>query len=170
MKSFLEEVAEELYKREKDTLHECCFVFPGRRATLFFAKYLSSQIDKPTWSPDLLTITDLMTKISGYRLADPFQLIFLIYKIYKARVDHPESFDIFYSFAEVLLNDFNDIDKNLVNASDLFRNLSTLKSLDDQYDYLSTEQREAILSFWSHFDEGDQSVEKDKSTRLKDNL
>ena len=170
METFLGKLAEEIYKREKDKLHECAFVFPGRRAALFFTKYLSSHIEKPSWSPDFLTITDLMTKISGYRLADSFQLIFLVYKLYKNRNENPESIDTFYSLAEVLLNDFNDIDKNLINASDLFRNLNNVKFLDDQYDYLSEEQVEAIRSFWSHFQIQDQSTEKERFTGIWDQL
>lgn len=166
METFLGKVADEVYKREKNTLHECCFVFPGRRATLFFSKYLSSHLEKATWSPDFLTITDLMTRISGYRLADSFQLIFLIYKLYKEKTTHPENFDVFYSFAEVLLNDFNDIDKNLVNASDLFKNLSSLKMLDDAYNYLTEDQREVIQSFWSHFETENLSDEKEKFTGI----
>ena len=166
MITFLEEVAEEIFIREKDKLSECCLVFPGRRAALFFTKYLSVHLEKPVWAPTFMTITDLMIKISNCRLADPLKLVFHLYRVYKTQVPRPENFDDFYSFGEVLLNDFNDIDKNLVNAQDLFRNLASLKSLDDQYDYLSRDQREMISRFWSNFEESRRSPEKDKFVSL----
>ncbi len=161
MRTFLEEIAEQIYLNEGEGLNECCLVFPGRRAALFFTKYLSAYMDKPVWSPAFMTITDLMMEFTGYRLSDPFRLAFLLYKTYKEVVTGDVAFDDFYSFGEVLINDFNDIDKNLVDAESLFTNLASLKSLDANFDYLSEDQIDIIRTFWSHFQMEEKSEEKE---------
>lgn len=151
MQTFLEEVAADVYSREKENLSDCCLVFPGRRAQLFFTKQLASHFPKPVWAPVFLTITELMMKLSGFLAADPLQLIFRLYEVYRSLVKDAENFDDFFLFGEVLLNDFGDIDKNLVNAKDLFKNLESLKSIEDDYDYLDPEQIALIRSFWNNF-------------------
>jgi CRISPR/Cas system-associated exonuclease Cas4 (RecB family) len=162
MKTFLEEISEQIYLKEGERLNECCLVFPGRRAALFFTKYLSVHLEKPTWAPAFLTISDLLILFTGYRLSDPFRLVFMLYQVYKSVVKEQTGFDEFYSFGEVLLNDFNDIDKNLVNAESLFKNMASLKSLDENFDYLTEEQVALIRTFWEHFHTEEKSEEKEK--------
>lgn len=166
MKTFLEEVAADIYSREKENLSECYLVFPGRRAQLFFSKYLSIHLTKPIWSPTFMTITELMMKLSGFLPADPLQLIFRLYKVYRSLVKEAENFDDFFLFGEILLNDFGDIDKNLVNAKDLFRNLESLKSIEDDYEYMDPEQVALIRSFWSNFLISKESDQKDEFTKI----
>jgi hypothetical protein len=62
-----------------------------------------------------------------------------------------ESFDTFYPYSETLLADFDEIDKYLINADDIFKNLAGLKSLDGRFNYLSEEQLAHIQRFWSTF-------------------
>ncbi len=162
MKTFLEEISEQIHLKEGEHLNECCLVFPGRRAALFFTKYLSVHLEKPTWAPTFLTISDLLILFTGYRLSDPFRLVFMLYQIYKSVVKEQTSFDDFYSFGEVLINDFNDINKNLVDAESLFKNMASLKSLDENYDYLTEEQVALIRTFWEHFNTEEKSEEKEK--------
>lgn len=78
-------------------------------------------------------------------------MLFRLYELYKQRSGSSESFDEFIYWGEMLLNDFDDIDKYMVDARMLFRNVSDLKSLDDDFNYLSPEQVQAIRSFWSSF-------------------
>ncbi len=160
--SFLEDVARDIYSREKDRLPECWLVFPGHRAKLFFMKQLSSLIDKPVWAPHSITVSEMMMKLSGYRPADPLQLIFSLYRIYCQEAENPESFDEFMLFGEVLLNDFGDVDKNMVDAADLFRNLESMKAIDDDFSYLEPEQIELIRSFWDSFQISRESDEKNE--------
>ena len=61
------------------------------------------------------------------------------------------SLDTFYGWADRILADFDDVDKNMADASQLFRNLEELKELDDM-GFLDDEQKELIGSFFSNFD------------------
>lgn len=151
MKPFLYQVATLFYQQYGAEIHRLVFVFPNRRAGLFFQKYLSGISEKPLFSPSILTINDLFMQLSGKHPADKIQMLFRLYELYKQRSGSSESFDEFIYWGEMLLNDFDDIDKYMVDARMLFRNVSDLKSLDDDFNYLSPEQVQAIRSFWSSF-------------------
>jgi hypothetical protein len=161
MESFLKHIATDLYSRYEDKISDLCIVFPNRRASLYFKKYLSELSDKPMWSPETTTINELMQDISGLTIADNIKLLFELYRIYKKAKKSEESFDDFYFWGEMMLNDFDDIDKYLVNPEDLFKNLKSLKSIQDQFNYLSEEQVEAIKQFWQSFDLEKQSTHQD---------
>lgn len=151
MKPFLYQVAALFFREYGAGIHRLAFVFPNRRAGLFFRKYLSEISGKPLFSPSVMTINDLFMRLSGKRPADKVRMLFRLYEAYTRRCGPRESFDEFVYWGEMLLNDFDDIDKYMVDARMLFRNVSDLKSLDDGFSYLSPGQIEAIRSFWSSF-------------------
>lgn len=151
MKPFLHQVASLFYRQYGEAVNTVAFVFPNRRAGLFFQKYIAELADEPLFSPPVLTLGDLMTELSGKQPADKINSLFLLYNIYIRISRSTESFDEFLYWGELLLSDFDDIDKYLVDARALFTNLSDLKTLDESFDYLSDEQVKAIRSFWQTF-------------------
>ncbi len=157
---FLKEVAEDLHRRFGRRMEELCLVFPNRRAGLFFNKYLGESLDQPVWSPAIYTIQDLMARLSDLEYADDLELISLLFKVYLEIRGGEESFDEFIFWGEVMLNDFDEVDKYLVNAGDLFRNLADLKEIEGSFDYLTPRQLEHIRQFWSTFGNGRSSEQK----------
>ena len=151
MEYFLESIASSLYKEFGNTLNRHCVVFPNRRAGLFFLKYLSVRIEKPVWEPSVLTINDLFRSHSVLQTAGNEILLFELYKVYSKLRKSAETFDNFYFWGDILLNDFDDIDKYLVNASHLFRNVIDLKNIDQQFGGLKESQIEIIRKFWLNF-------------------
>ncbi len=151
MKPFLYQIADRFYQEYGSGISRLAFVFPNRRAGLFFQKYLSEIAGRPLFSPKIMTINDLFVQLSGKQQADRISMLFKLFDIYKQVSGSLESFDDFLYWGEMLLNDFNDIDTYMANAEKLFRNLSDLKQLDDGYDFLDETQIEAIRSFWSTF-------------------
>jgi len=162
MENFIKYITQDLYSRYGSGISDLCIVFPNRRAGLYFKKYLSELTDKPLWAPATTTINELFQQISGLAIADNMKLLFELYNIYKKVKKSDESFDDFYFWGEMMLNDFDDIDKYLVNPEDLFKNLKSLKSIQDQFNYLTPEQVEAIKQFWSSFDPGKNSQHQDE--------
>ena len=152
MTPFLKDIAHYLYSTYDEELTDCCLVFPNQRAGLFFKKYLSELVVKPVWSPQILTISDLMSELSDLSVADDLFMLFELYDIYCTEKKSKESFDSFYFWGEILLSDFDDIDKYLVNAADLFRNIAALRSIEEEFNYLSEEQVKIIQRFWQSFD------------------
>ena len=158
MKGFLEEVAADLYARYGEGLSERAVLFPSRRARLFFVDALGRIAGRPMWQPEWVTIDDLTGEISGLHTGDRVRLITELYKVYSAY--HNEPFDKFYFWGDMLLTDFDTIDKYLIDAQMLFRNISEIKEIEADISYLTPAQLR-ILSFWSSFGEqADLSEEK----------
>jgi len=151
MMPFLYRLAKIFYEQYENTLHEHTFVFPGRRAGIFFQKYLTDISSKPLFSPTILTIQELFEELSPYQTGDKIGMLIILYNEYVKISRSNESFDDFLYWGEMLLNDFNDVDKYLVDAKQLFRNVQDLKSLDADISYLSEPQINAIRHFWEHF-------------------
>ena len=163
MKPFLRQVAEHYYN--KGGIEELCFIFPNRRSMVFFRKWLAETVsgtDRPIIVPRMLTINDFFAKVSGLRTADRLRLLLDLYDCYAVLNPHAESVDEFVFWGDVILSDFNDVDKYLVDPRQLFTNIADYKQLQDTFSYLSDTQRKAVESFISHFN--------DQSGRLVVNL
>ncbi len=162
MNPFLKQVANYLYINHRTELSEFCLVFPGRRAGVFFTAYLNELLDKPMLSPEIITINELISSLTDLQLADPVSLVLKLQEVYSKETGHQEPLDEFFFWGEILLADFDDIDKYLLNADDLFRNISDLKELENQFEYLTEEQKRAIDEFWGNLDKVPHSFNKEK--------
>lgn len=169
MKTFLQHCAEDIYTKYADSLNELCIVFPNNRARLFFVEALYRQAGKAIWAPEFSSISDLFSLHCPLELTDPLLLNSLLFKVYQKQGLEKESFDDFYPWGSLLLNDFDNIDKNLADAGQLFRNISELAAYSDDFEYLSPEQTAAIQRFFAHF-ETDRSELKKRFIRLWNQL
>ncbi|MDR1886488.1 MAG: PD-(D/E)XK nuclease family protein [Prevotellaceae bacterium] len=149
--NFLKSVADNLYSTYGDKISSLTLVFPSRRAQLFFSEELASLIDKPIWSPDYTSLEEIVSSFTTLKKIDGFSLLTLLYQVYKKHIHSAESFDKFYFWGETLLNDFDDIDKYLVDAKLLFRNLKAQKKLEGDFSFLTDEQISYIQQFWASF-------------------
>ena len=148
MEKFLSQSAKYIYKNHSDDLQNICLVFPNRRAGVFFTSYLQREINDSVIGPKVTTINELISGNSGLHPAERLQLISILYSIFKKHTQTKETFDEFYFWGEILLTDFNDIDRYLVNAKDLFANVSDIKEIESIFDYLTPEQKKALEQFW----------------------
>lgn len=148
---FLKLVAEDIYQRFNGELNDIAIVFPNKRAGLFFNEYLTQISGRPLWSPTYVTISELFQQSSNAVLGDPILLVSKLYKEYIRHTHSDESIDSFYFWGEVLIKDFDDVDKNLVDAKSLFTNLNDLKSIGNTTDILDEGQKEAIRQFFVNF-------------------
>ena len=150
---FLEAVAERFAKRE--SLDRICFVFPNRRAAVFFRKYLGEKAGRPLFVPAMRTIDELFQEVSGLKLVEKVPALDRLYRIYRALLEEEgrtaEPFDDFIYWGDILMSDFDDIDKYRVDAGKMLVNLRDLKELTADYDYLSATQKEAIAEFCGSF-------------------
>ena len=170
MASFLQLLAKDLIQKYGHDFKSLTIIFPNKRAGLFLAEELAKQIDTPIWMPEILTLTEYIEKHTGLKKAEPLALIIKLYKAYIHISKSSESFEEFYFWGNMLLNDFDDIDKYLVDAQDLFSNLIALKNLESQFPYLSEEQIAVIKKFWSSFKTEQQSQEQQTFLKIWDKL
>ena len=130
MKTFLQLVAHDIYSKLGNNLSRVAIVFPNKRASLFFNEYLALESQQPIWSPSYHSISELLQSLSDIQIGDDIKLISLLYNVFEKHTESKETLDDFYFWGELLLSDFDDIDKNRVDAENLFTNLKDLKDLD----------------------------------------
>ena len=159
MKTFLEYVAEDLISKYGTDLAHTAVVFPNKRASLFLNEHLVRIAGKPIWSPVYITISDLFRQHSQLVAGDSIKLICDLYKTYIEVTRSDETLDHFYGWGQVMLADFDDLDKNMADASKVFCNVRDLHELDN-VSYLTDDQVESLRQFFSNFSE-------DKNTELK---
>lgn len=150
MKTFLEAVAADMLRKFNTDMGHVAVVFPNKRAALFLNQAIAKQSDKPLWSPAYITISDLFRQHSTLTVADQITAIAILHDSYNAVTGSDEDLDKFFSWGQLLLADFDDLDKNMGDASMIFRNLSDLHEMDD-YSYLDDEQIKLIRRFFSNF-------------------
>ena len=160
MKPFLQLTAEDLYHQFGEQLPQVAVVFPNNRARLFFSEHLYKAAGKPLWSPAFITISELFDSQSSLKVADSLSLVQVLYEVYLKVSKKEETFDEFYLWGEILLSDFDDVDKNLADAVQLFRNIREQGEYVDGLEHLSEEQVDAIRMFFKNFD-------PDRKTELK---
>lgn len=151
MEAFLKITAKDLYKRFGMDLSRVAVIFPNKRASLFFNEYLANEASAPVWSPAYLSISELIQQLSPLQTGDPIKLVCELYKIFIQETKSEESLDDFYFWGELLISDFDDVDKNMVDAGRLFSNILDLKNMMDSFDFLDKEQEEAIQQFFQNF-------------------
>ena len=150
MKSFVENIAENLVQKHAFDFRKVKVVFPNKRVGLFLKKELAKLTEKPFWAPEILSIENFVVQLSTSTIpSDPLSLVFELYCVYCKEVQ-PESFENFYHWGLMLLRDFDEIDKNLVDARLLYKNLHDLKELDAAF-ATDLEDDEALRKFWSTF-------------------
>lgn len=159
--SFLGNVAADLYGRFGDGISSLNILFPNRRSQLFFMDELSKLIDKPLWQPRYVSVDELMERIAGMERMDGTRAVVELYKVW--RNYHEESFDRFYAWGEMLLADFDQLDKYMVDAKALFTNIRDIKEITSELGYLDEEQRRVVMRFWDAFSaDGTMSEEKER--------
>ncbi|MDO4726934.1 MAG: PD-(D/E)XK nuclease family protein [Porphyromonadaceae bacterium] len=165
---FLNLVAQDVLKRFGNDLSEVVMVFPNIRSSIFFDQYIAQNSDKPLFSPKYEDLNTLFSNASNLETADNLMLLSILYNIYvkhyhkETQEVEIETFDEFMFFGEILLNDFDDIDKYLVDASLLYSNMFDLEELNDDFDHLTDEQIAVLNRFFVDI--------KTNRTRLKENF
>ena len=179
MKPFLRQAAEK-FLAEGDVSGKC-FIFPNRRSLVFFRKHLAAALSEafssaaegrmscdsgsgsglgtgtgvpvPIIAPEMLTVNDFFYKVYDVSVTDRVTLLLELYECYKALNGKAEPLDEFIFWGDVILGDFNDVDKYLVDPKQIFTNVSDYKEMQDTFSYLSERQRQAIEGFVSHFND-----------------
>ena len=150
MQSFLQIVLSELTKN-KVNLSDCIFILPNKRAGLFLKEALSYTIEKSVFSPDILPIDDFITSLSGLSKISNTELLFEFYSVYKLNTKKKEqnNFEDFIKWANILLNDFDDIDRELADSDAVFNYLQAINDLDHwSLDEDKTSIVKNYMSFW----------------------
>ena len=165
MKAFLKIVAKDMLEKYGTDMSDIAVVFPNKRASLFLNSYLAQLARKPIWTPTYITISDLFRRHTDLKVADPIKSICDLHKTFVKCTGIDETLDHFYGWGQLLLSDFDDVDKNMVDAKQIFANLSDIHELDD-VSYLTDYQKQMIKKFFSNFSDDHNSELKKRFLQL----
>ncbi len=162
MKSFIEECVETLHNHYGSNISDVTIIMPSKRATLFFNRALNNIVSKegtPIWQPKYYSIGEVFSSLTDAVVADKIRLLSILYSVYSQY--HKESFDSFYYWGDMLLNDFEAIDNYMVDARKVFENSGDLREIESRFDYINDEDAEEIARFWRIYNSSRNSSEKE---------
>lgn len=154
MQSFIEDVIHDVLKNEKD-INSLLFILPSKRAGVFLRNILSQTLQKTIIAPEIFSIEDFVERISELVTASTTTQLFALYDAYCTVGDYEkESFDSFLKWGQVLLQDFNEVDRYLVDASTLYQNVAAIQELNHwSLHPESSEMIKNYLHFWKYLEE-----------------
>lgn len=158
MKPFLKEVAEDLVEQFGQDLEHCAIVFNNKRPAAYLQKHLADIYQKPFWSPSFFTVQEFFAKSTHLKTADFYAQFFTLYQRYNQILsgEGQKALDMaqFFPIAKIILSDFSQIDNDLVDAAKLYHELEDIALINQQFDFLTTEQHQFLSQFWTSYTEG----------------
>ena len=148
MTSFIDLCVTDILQKHRENLLNTTVVFPSKRAMVFFKRSMQTHISQMVFLPKLSTIQEFCLEKQNATIPDDFTLVHLLYQSYRTFAKTTETLEDFYPWGEMLLSDFDDIDKYKINAKDLFTNIADIKDIESLFDYLNEEQKKIISDFW----------------------
>ena len=128
--TFLNKLAYIILDKYSKDLSNTIIVLPNKRAKIFLLEALKNQVDNNILAPEIIAIEDLIQEISNISTIDPIELLFEFYEVYLSITDkkNQQEFELFANWAKTLLQDFNEIDRYMLEPSHV---LSYLKDIED---------------------------------------
>ncbi len=133
MKTFLEETAKAIVQNNKNLKNTICVV-PSERAGIYLKSFLKEELKgKVSFLPKMISIENFIKEVSGIESLDQISLIFEFFRIYhqEFKGETPDTFERFIGWATIVIQDFNEIDRHLVNAEDIFSYLTDIQKIKD---------------------------------------
>jgi hypothetical protein len=153
MNGFLYQIADQLQQSYGDDMSRVTIIFPNRRAGLYLRQILKERSGDPVWAPDIISFREFIQRESELTVPDSLYLTFELFKTYRKVLPGTESFEDFYFWGQMLLRDFDEIDKYLIPVQHLYKDLSRQKELDMTFDFLNDQQKKLIREFWNGFED-----------------
>ncbi len=152
MTSFIEEVIIDIHEKNLN-VSELTFVLPSKRAGVFLKHELSKVFKSTFFAPEILSTETFVETLSNLQYINNTELIFEFYDVYLKATpkENVEPFDQFYKWAQILLQDFNEIDRYLVAPQNIFDYLTAIKEIEHHHWSVDENQTDYIknyLAFW----------------------
>lgn len=130
--TFLHQLAQEILKNNSVNLSELTIVLPNKRAKVFLLDELKKLVSNNVFAPDIISIEEFIQDIAGIRSIDNIELLFEFYEVYLSLTvkDKQDSFENFANWAKTLLQDFNEIDRYLLEPNKILKYLEDLKEIE----------------------------------------
>jgi ATP-dependent helicase/nuclease subunit B len=132
MQAFLNLIAHHVHTHYKDNVESVCIVLPSKRGAIFLKDHFKKVFTKTTWLPDIQSAEEFIEELSGLKQADEIDLIAFLYESYLAVfTGEKEPFDKFSKWGHLMIQDFNEIDRYLVDSKQIYQNLYDIKEIEN---------------------------------------
>lgn len=153
MTTFIDDVVENLLS-QPSAISNYTIILPSKRAGSFLIESLSKQLQKTTFVPEILSIENFIELVSGFQTVSNTELLFEFYEVYLDQTPKSqiESFETFSKWAQIILQDFNEIDRYLIPPDGIFDYLNAIKKIENQHWSFDEDQSDYIknyLAFWN---------------------
>ena len=146
---FLKQLAAHIKDKNYD-LRSLSIILPSERATKYLAEALLAEYGKPIFSPEITTI-DRWVKKHSKPIIDNTRLLIRLFEMYRETDEGRfETFEEFTTWGSMLLSDFDDIDRYMLDYTQVFKNLKAIKELESwkiDEEKLSASQKK-FMEFW----------------------
>ena len=147
MIAFLESIAASVTKENLPYLYTRCYIFPTKRAAIYFTNFLKEKHKEENFIlPETITIQEFITSYSTLIIKDDWHLLLALYQIQNELTNTHQPLEKFLPWGKLILKDFDECDKYLVNAAQLFSVLKAHKDIDESFS-ISEETKKYIEQF-----------------------
>lgn len=131
MTPFLKYIAQYIFEHHQNDTEHLCIVLPNKRGALYLKQHLAKAFQKTIWLPTIISAEELVAELSGLQQADSIDLICDLYQVYTDILkEKAEPFDAFAKWGTLMLQDFNEADRYLVDTNSLYQNLKEIKEIE----------------------------------------
>lgn len=132
MTPFLQYIANYIHEHHADDTEHLCIVLPNKRGALYLKQHLAKAFQKTIWLPTIISAEELVAELSGLQQADSIDLICDLYTVYTSVLkEKAEPFEAFAKWGTLMLQDFNEADRYLVDTNSLYQNLKEIKEIEN---------------------------------------
>jgi hypothetical protein len=129
---FLQYIAQYVFQHHTHSTEQLCIVLPNKRGALYLKQHLSNVFQKTIWLPVIISAEELVAELSGLQQADSIDLICDLYTVYTEELkEKAEPFDAFAKWGTLMLQDFNEADRYLVDTNALYQNLKEIREIEN---------------------------------------
>jgi len=129
---FLKYIAQYIFEHHENETDNLCIVLPNKRGALYLKQHLANVFQKTIWLPTIISAEELVAELSGLQQADSIDLICDLYQVYTSILkEKAEPFDAFAKWGTLMLQDFNEADRYLVDTNSLYQNLKEIKEIEN---------------------------------------
>lgn len=167
---FTDQIASYILENNIDVEH-LTIVLPSERAKKYIASSLFDLNGKPMIAPEMITIDRWVRSLSTRSIIDKTRALIQLFYIQQSeknkKIEH--TFDEFLSWGTILLSDFDEIDRYLLDSKEVFRNLADIKELEAwKFDEKEPSQNQKkFMEFWDklpdYYLRFNQQIEKNNS-------
>lgn len=139
-------------------LKQHCYVFPTKRGGVFFKRALIKKFeDQNFMMPSIMSIEEFIEQMTQMQMTDELTLLLQLFSVYKKK-DPDLKFDDFYAWGKIILKDYDEIDRYMADAQQIYSSLQQIKEVDNVFGY-NEEFREVIERYRT-------LTEKNEKTKL----